>query len=116
MAAKWQTIYRPAYGDSTNGGASSDQDMIAVSGTMLADNDWSNTDMLHETTHDASTCTKRPIYDITEGFRGHRHLVPRIKKAGIGPMFGGNYANVDGEMLPIHDRWESQEQYNALSR
>lgn len=36
------------------------------------------------------------------------------------PMFGGNYGKLDYRLskypLPIHDRYETQEEYDALSR
>lgn len=43
-----------------------------------------------------------------------------LKPAGsVGPMHGGNYAVVDYKLsslpLPIHDRFETPEEYNALS-
>lgn len=40
-------------------------------------------------------------------------------KGSIGPMHGGNYADIGYELsrlpLPIHDRFETPEQYEALS-
>lgn len=56
---------------------------------------------------------------------------PLVKKEGlIGPMFGGNYVTSCGSdpnypkftglevsvPIPIHDRYETQEQYDILSR
>lgn len=64
-------------------------------------------------------------------FRGeYVHLEPRknnnsIRPDGyVGAMFGGNFAyssdsrfrTISAYPLPIHDRFESQEMYNALSR
>lgn len=50
------------------------------------------------------------------------HVEPVKKGEGIGPMFGGNYLNCTGSMygnikypLPIHDRYESPQQYASNS-
>lgn len=49
------------------------------------------------------------------------YLRPLVEPKGtVGCMFGGNYATVDYEdcnhPLPIHDRYETPEQYEILSR
>lgn len=58
----------------------------------------------------------------------HYFIEPVVKPKGkVGPMFGGNFAdsshglwadilgNKTGGPMPIHDRFETQEQYDALS-
>lgn len=50
--------------------------------------------------------------------------IPRKEKGKIGPMMGGNlvstsdsrFRSIFGAALPIHDRYETQEVYDALSR
>lgn len=51
------------------------------------------------------------------------HAVPVEQPAGlVGPMFGGNFIYTSDSRFPssypiaLHDRWETQEQYNHLSR
>lgn len=47
----------------------------------------------------------------------HNYLKPLHEKPGVGPMSGGNKAVLpNGETLKIHDRFESQEMYDMLSR
>lgn len=49
---------------------------------------------------------------------------PLVKPGAIGPMFGGTFIySSDGRFrehaggpLALHDRWETQEQYDVLSR
>ena len=76
------------------------------------------------------------IEDMNIGFYRALHLVPYKKHRDgmVGPMFGGNYADISdsrwGQMLSdqygaafrfntclsIHDRYETPEMYEALSR
>lgn len=49
----------------------------------------------------------------------HDYLKPLFAPGGekvIGPMFGGNKAVVDGIEVKIHDRYETAEEYEVLSR
>ena len=73
-----------------------------------------------------------PLYDLVFRPQFGFHLEPRIKPEGlIGGMFDGKYAKVDSmvrewmsskagypvsQVLAIHDRFETQSQYDALTR
>ena len=75
---------------------------------------------------------ERPLYDLVFRPQFGFHLEPRIKPEGlIGGMFDGKYAKVDymvkewmsrkagypvSQVLAIHDRFETQSQYDALTR
>lgn len=75
----------------------------------------------------------RPTYIISTNGFGNPILIPENQPKGmIGPMFGGNYAaccdsrfnakvrEIAGHdfygALPIHDRFETQENYDSLCR
>lgn len=49
----------------------------------------------------------------------HWYARPFISKIGLGPMNGGNSIEVDSQdlkvSLKIHDRWETQNEYNFYS-
>lgn len=63
---------------------------------------------------------------ITRNIMGkeYKHIEPYHKPIGVGWMFGGSYASTSDSRfykisqypLAIHDRQETQEQYDALSR
>lgn len=111
-------IYRNDLGDCTNDGASSQVKSVCVI----------NMDGPFKPGKDC------PAFELIEGRggRGHAILKPVETKPGIGPMFGGNFAyccdSRFGEAVrkltgsphygavPIFDRWESPEEYEALSR
>jgi len=77
-----------------------------------------------------------PAFELVEGRGGRGHAILRpvgAKKPGmIGPMFGGNYASTSDSRfsealrdltgashygaVPIFDRYETTEEYEALSR
>lgn len=111
--SKWATVYRPAFGDCSNGGHSGKETSLPVAGMKLADPEWSDPSI-------RADGRGVPIYDVEERTIGGKdcpRLVPRIQPTGVcGPMASGNYADVDGRMVPIHDRFETWEQYDANSR
>ena len=121
------SILRNASGDCTNYGLSSriehtglfsdctEQEAIAY----CKEHGWNPEEML--------------IMDLCRYPAGREYLrsYPLVKKEGlIGPMFGGNYCTTSGSDLnypkftglkvnvpiPIHDRYETQEEYDILFR
>jgi len=108
--SRTQTVFRPAFGACGNGSESDTATFIAVADSELADEEWSDTRNTH-------TEQGKNIYDTVVRCGSYRCLEPRFRPEGqLGPMASGNIACVDGEYLPIHDRFETQEQYNILSR
>ena len=111
--------------DPTNGGLSSRLDTITVFPEDATDENikaWCDKHGKH--IEDAARIVKNESWG-----QKHLHIEPVIKPKGmIGPIFGGNFAytsngiwaNMTGEKtckpVPIHDRFETEEQYNALSR
>jgi len=111
-------VYRDNLGDCTNGGASSTVDAVCVI----------NMDGPFNPSAD------RPAFELIPGaFPGTAVLVPADRPDGmIGPMFGGNmgyssdsrFSRAVEKMtghrfygaLPIHDRFETQADYDALTR
>jgi hypothetical protein len=119
-------IYRNSFGDCTNNGITSNH-----TGVTLV-----NADGPFEPT------AKHPAVMLVKGPLGDPTLVPAVWAAGewvpekrvdmCGPMAGGNYAATSdsrfGEAirkvcgrkmyaaLPVHDRFETWAQYDALSR
>lgn len=110
-------IYRNAYGDCTNGGASAKVKTITIV----------NIDGPFEAGPES------PAFRLESHVRGCLRLVPvDAPKGMIGPMMGGNYAATsDGRFgaacakllghtfygaVPIHDRYETREEYDVLSR
>lgn len=121
------SVYRPAdfkgY-DCTNGGVSSRLDSIVVF-SADATNAQIAVWCLKNRVRPSDVCrlNKRMLW-------GEKHyFIEPVKKPRhvLGPMFGGNYAGTSdgtwaemlgeltGRPLPIHDRFETQEEYDALS-
>lgn len=105
----YATIYRTD-SDCTNGGVSSKYWHMHV----MEESELSVTE---------PSDPERTLVLVRRMMRGKRayYLRPYIEPKGmVGGMFGGNYAKVDYDIcrypLPIHDRYETQEQYEALSR
>ena len=104
------SVFRDADGhDCTNGGVSSKVAEITLVGPDVPE---------RNTVRDAAPAFR--IKTITVGGVDHLSVEPVDQPKGmIGPMFGGNYAichhNNDGlpHALPIHDRFETQAQYDA---
>ena len=76
-----------------------------------------------------------PAVELVQGPGGKGHAIlqdPRQRPGMVGPMFGGNYAETSDSRfqealrkvtgarfygaVPIHDRWETPAEYEALSR
>lgn len=106
-------LLRPSYligTDATNGGHSKGKDAICVStdGADLPDK--------------AFTDDGEPIFDICPGnIPGLLKVVPRDQpKRTVGAMMGGAYVIVKDGLrfpypLPVHDRFETQEEYDRYS-
>ena len=111
-------VYRWSLGDCTNGGASGKYDTLYVECP-------GGYDELDE--------SDERLFKIDTTAFGNPILVPKNKPSGvIGPMAGGNYgASSDSRFsravklatgcdfygaLPIHDRFETQQTYDMLSR
>lgn len=105
----YATIYRHE-SDCTNGGVSSRYwNMEVIEEKDVPNYEPSNPD--------------RTLVLVRRMWRGKRsyYLRPLNEPKGmIGPMFGGNYGKVDSSVcrypLPIHDRYETPDEYEALSR
>ena len=115
------TVYKPADGrDCTNGG-------ITCNRTQLMLYSGNREECLKEATqrnelHEALYLNKRILWD-----EPHYFAEPLKKGNGV-QMFGGNYVSTsDGRYasmlgssttypLPVHDRYETQEMYDAMCR
>lgn len=99
-------VYRFPLGDCTNGGISGDVTTIY---------------MVHdEGPFDANEIDDRLIFREEKRGENYYALVPIIQPKGkLGPMAGGNIAYSSDSRCKhayhIHDRFETQELYNALS-
>ena len=122
----WVLYHDNNGGDCTNNGISSKhQILIVISGTEIEIEEYrqkyaENERILNKTV----VLVKRQLFG-----KPLWYFEPLVKPKGkIGGMSGGNYCNVDynanddftpyglGFPLPIHDRFETQEEYDALSR
>jgi len=121
----WQYVhvFRDSLGDCTNGGLSSKRDIImCFDGELEAIKNY-----IAEKNVKAEDC----LYVVRRELWGepHPYLTPlnwAIEKPASGPvMMGGNYANGDSRWhdwfehylpLPIHDRLETWEEYEMMSR
>lgn len=120
------TIYKPARGsDCTNGGVTANAtDAIVVVSEREAERD-----RLPEWRVDEHTCVLR----LVERRQFGPYLQPvdgDVHGRAIGPMAGGNYAGsydsrwraflrehgCDADLVAVHDRYETQEEYDILSR
>ena len=113
-------VYRWGLGDCTNGGKSAGAGSLCVVNVPGPFN----------------PRPEMPAFELVEGPGGRGHAILRpveAKKPGmIGPMFGGNYASTSDSRfsealreltgashygaVPIFDRYETTEEYEALSR
>lgn len=110
--------------DPSNGGISGRLDEIEVFAAEVSDEEiaeWCfNNDKRIE---DVCRLNKRMLWG-----EKHYFIEPVVKpKHTVGPMFGGSFADTSdgvwaeilgertGRPIPIHDRFETQEQYDALS-
>jgi hypothetical protein len=105
--------------DCTNGGLTSKADKICVVNVDGPFNPNDETPAFKLVTH-AGCAVLKPVDDNGNEI-----------KDGIGPMMGGNYASTSDSRfsravekllghnfygaVPVHDRFETQEQYNSLS-
>lgn len=116
MTALRLHVYRDNIGDCTNGGISSKYNELLV----ICDDGYIDIDE-NNPPENAVKLVKRKLFGKTLF-----HLEPIAAPKGVGWMFGGNYAATsDGrfsEMLggmygavAIHDRQESQKEYDILS-
>lgn len=114
-------LRRPALGDCTNNGITYRNDMLKLL--------WGGTrqDAIQYATDkglDLSKC----LYMVERELWGEDHsfATPLIEPNGMCRVFGGNYVEGDGncyrfrgEMcgrpIPVHDRYETQEDFDALS-
>ena len=106
-------VFRSGLGDCTNGGMSSRHDTLYV----ICDRGFIDIDPKNPPDNLAKVVKRRTIY----------HIEPYTPATQIGWMMGGNYAatsdarfsDMIGGMygaVAIHDRQESQELYDLLSR
>jgi hypothetical protein len=115
-------VYKHGKYDSTNGGLSGKVDSITVVN-------------LGPDSEIFEASDKAPAFKLVKNAYNTLKLVPVVGDAegrGIGPMFGGNYAATSDSRfsracekllghsfygaVPIHDRYETPAQYEALSK
>ena len=111
MRKYFSTVYYFGLGDCTNGGASSrHKSIIVIEESDIEEAMKSNMDL-----DKVFVLVRRELWG-----ENHWYLRQLIEPKGkIGPMMGGNYAEVSEvsqHLLPIHDRYETQEEYDVLSR
>lgn len=102
---------------STNGGVSDKYDTFFVTGW-----DWLNQDTLEENTDNLPVLViKRKKAFSLSAYNKHHYYAEPLQSpypGNLGWMNGGNLLDMaieEQEQVYIHDRQESQEQYNALS-
>lgn len=108
------SILVPAYGDCTNNGISKGKCLMTLF-------DECGKDEAIETCRERGIDSRDALYVDRSPSCGRPYIkaVPLFKKTGyIGPMFGGNYAvtHAIDAPIPIHDRFETPEEYEILSR
>ena len=119
------TIYRPAYGDCTNHGISSRCTLMTVFDDCTPEEALEYCKLHKVKVHECLIADHTPVCGSE-----YLKLVPlNAKREGfIGPMFGGNYAEDHDERfpaysfmgdvrlpIPIHDRYETPEEYEMYS-
>lgn len=117
------SVYTPNFGDCTNGGVSKDKKFINVvgpGGHMKASEVVARGEALF------AIDRLGDYISLTEVAVADTGLIAKIVKPSmVGPMAGGNLACGDSRWVeivpcahavPIHDRWETPEQYDILSR
>lgn len=109
--ALWVNIYKPHYGDSSNGGISSRfRDIL-----LLCENGPVEVDM-DNPPENLCKVVKRNLFG-----RDYYHVEPYARPVGVGWMYGGCIVCTSDSRfafdypLKLHDRCESQELYDALS-
>jgi hypothetical protein len=107
-------VYRNSLGDCTNNGLSSKFDsLLLIHEEGFIDIDENNPP------ENLVKVVTRNLYDGV-----YKHIEPYKKATKVGYMHGGNYAETSDSRfskiskypLAIHDRQETQEEYDALSR
>ena len=108
-------IYKPHYGDSSNGGISSQFDQAVVIDPSMPE--------IFEADKD-SPALKLVRRNIGGSVYIHAEPVDPCPSNQVGYMFGGcfvytsdsRFRNVCQYPIPLHDRSETQEEYDILSR
>ena len=111
-------VYRDHLGDCTNGGVSSRHNTLY----LACPDGFVDSDPADPTT---LRLVKRELFGKTyvhaESYYGKAALFSREDGAVVGPMAGGNFIySCDSRFpsdypIPLHDRYETQAQYDALS-
>lgn len=107
------SVYRPSLvGDCTNGGVTARNDVAY----LICDEGWRETDGESE----------QVLRLVRTTVGGHDYIhaeqVSHCPEGCVGPMFGGNFIyTCDSRFpspypIPVHDRYETQELYDLLSR
>jgi hypothetical protein len=107
-------VLRPSHGSSTNGGVTSKHHEFVLTGDGV-EGPFEPTAELPE--------LKLVRRRLGGRYGEYLHAEPVEKPSGMcGPMFGGNYITSSDSRfpgiypIPVHDRYETQEEYDALSR
>ncbi len=110
------SVYRSSHGDCTAGGVTSKLEQLVLVGPGIEG--------------PFEVKEGEPYLELMKknvGLGEYMYAVPRNagdKSSLVGPMFGGNFVytsdsrfrKVCAYPIPVHDRWETQATYDALSR
>ncbi|MDD5603923.1 MAG: hypothetical protein PHG48_07630 [Eubacteriales bacterium] len=109
-------VYRAGIGDATNGGVSSRVDRLLLAGEGIEGPFEVDDDEHHLELRKKNVGGEEYMYAVPVDGRDTAGMV--------GPMFGGNFVyssdsrfrRVCKYPIPVHDRWETQQMYDSLSR
>lgn len=113
MIGQWCSIFENKYiGNCSNGGVSATEKQVFVVGLPEEELRYPK---------ESEGIAPELIMEVNYGHRGYKSLRPVHKPAGVvGPMAGGSIVmiefKVQREYLPLHDRFETQELHDKLSR
>lgn len=101
-------VYRPAFGDCSNGGVSGRNDILALVGTCY---DGEGLVIFSDADH---RIADRAVV-LSQGPTGKPVLIPVVVSDGQwvveehgGPrVASGNYGKLDGDLISLHDRFET---------
>ena len=114
MSGTIYMIRKSAHVDSTNGGVSGKARLAIVSNIdgPAPVQEWVDAGAAHLILIDHPAGSSYGPILVPATRDGDKLRVPGTLSS---PMFGGNYVDIDGRLVSIHDRFETPEQNNALS-
>lgn len=112
-------VFRSHYGDCSNGGISAGNNTLYLECERgFLDKDPSDPTCLRLVKREFGGGT----YYHAESYTGKAAIFSRTDGATVGPLFGGTFIYTSDSRfpadypIPLHDRYETPEQYDALSR